>query len=104
MEKTELTVRSEYEGKMESRLKEFGAKLDELMAKGDAAKEQVAGKIEELKANKSRLATKLAEMRSASEDAWSELKPGLDRAVDELGKAFSELKQASERAAGKLHK
>jgi ABC-type transporter Mla subunit MlaD len=108
MENTELKVRSEYEGKMEARLKDLGAKIDDLMAKGEAAGEAAKGQLSEnvakLKQQQAQLSKKLAETKQASADAWSELKPGLDRAWDELGKAFNEVKQASERAAGKLHK
>ena len=104
MENTELKVRSEYEGKMEARLKELGAKLDDLMAKGEVAKGQLSGKVEELKQQQAQLGKKLSETKQASAEAWSELKPGLDRAWEDLGNAFNELKQASERAASKLHK
>jgi hypothetical protein len=104
MENTELKVRDEYEGKMEAKLKEFGVKLDELMAKGETAKGQLSAKFEELIDKQSKLKKKLADAKLASEEAWKELKPGLDHAWDDFGHAFNEVKQASERAAGKLHK
>lgn len=104
MENTELKVRSEYEGKMEARLKEIGAKIDDLMAKGEAAKGQLSENVEKLKQKQAQLSKKLAETKQASADAWNELKPGLDRAWEDLGNAFNEVKQASEKAAGKLHK
>ena len=104
MDNMELKVRTEYEGKMEARLKEFGAKLDELLAKGDAAKGQLSKKVDDLKQKHSELRQKLVSAKQASEGAWQELKPGLDRAWEDLGHAFNEVKQASERAVGKLQK
>ena len=46
---------------------------------------------------------RLNDVRSHTGEAWQEFKPGLDRAWDDLKKAWEEVRVASNRAATKLH-
>src|SRR5688572_7936768 len=106
-------TRSEYVGNMETRLRDLGAKIDDLMAKAEVAKEKAglraedlkekAGlKVEDLKIKQEAALKRVNEIRSCSEEAWCELKPGLDRAFEDLRMAWEELKTASGRAAQKF--
>ncbi|GKS63258.1 hypothetical protein YTPLAS72_05620 [Nitrospira sp.] len=73
-----MSIKDAYLEKMEAQLREWGAKIDELKAKWDAAQ------------------TKLGEIKAAGEEAWEILKPGVES-------AWSELKAAIDGAATKFN-
>lgn len=93
-------ARSDYEGQMETRLRDIGASMDSVMGKADATKKQA---LEELKKQQTELSRELQQVKGASEDAWGELCQGMDRSWDELRKAWDELKTASDKAASKFN-
>jgi hypothetical protein len=88
-----------YEGEMEHKLKDLGKKIDEMIEKADASKEESLAKLKEKKAEAE---TSLQTLKSASKDAWSEFKVGTDRAFEELQYAWMEISQASEKAIAKF--
>ncbi len=88
--------RQEYQGKMESQLQEWGAKLDEMHAKADQAsgdaKQEWTQKIENLKSKRDELQQHLADMKSSSDEAWNSLKTGFQNAWDEFSNSVEEAK------------
>jgi hypothetical protein len=90
MEKMEAHV-----GKMETQLKQWGMKLDELMAKaeeaGTDAKADYRKHIDDLKAKHLVAQSKLDELRAAGHDEWQSLKAGVESAWTELDVAFRKL-------------
>jgi len=100
-------VRTEYEGSMECKMKELGAKIDEFSAKAcsakEHAKEQAEAKMQALKEKHEQTTKYMKEMKEASGEAWTEFKGGLDKAFEELKQAWEELRGGSEKAADKLH-
>ena len=100
------SLRTEYEGSMECKMKELGAKIDEFSAKAcsakDHAKEQAETKMLELNVKREQATKHMKEMKEASGEAWTEFKGGLDKAFEELKQAWEELRGGSEKAAEKL--
>lgn len=80
---------------MEEYLAEVGAKIDDLIDKATEARESVEDKLTQLRIQG-------ATTRKRSEEALDELKLALDSAWDELNRAWSDIKQGTERAAKKL--
>jgi uncharacterized coiled-coil DUF342 family protein len=82
-------------GKMEAQLKEWGAKIDEMVSKVDAAgveaKKQTLQQIAELKAKHQATQTKLDALKSATDDKWDTIKIGVERAWNDLETAFKKL-------------
>ena len=95
-------TKTEYEGTMETRLRDLGAKIDDLLSKAEVAKEKAQVKADELRAKQEAAMSKLKEMKDCGGEAWREFKPGLDRAWEDLRQAWDELRGASERAAQKF--
>jgi len=87
---------NEHVGKMETELKEWGAKLDELVAKaegvGAEAKSDYYKGIEEMKTKYRVAQSKLDELKTASGENWGVLKGGVEHAWSELEGAFKKIK------------
>lgn len=87
-------TREAYQGDIEAKLQEWGAKLDQLKAKADTinddAKAEIDEKINILTIKKENLEIKLAELKSSSGDAWESLKLGFQSAWNELTFAFED--------------
>ena len=90
MENTEDNV-----GKLEPQLKQWGAKLDEFVAKADragtAARIDNRRRIEELKAKVKAAQAKLDEVKTAGSEKWETLKAGVESAWKDLEIAFKKL-------------
>ena len=90
MEKMEPHV-----GKMEAQLRQWGAKLDELLATAEAAgteaKADYRKHIDELRAKHQAAQAKLDELKAAGSDKWETLKAGVEGAWNELDVAFKKL-------------
>src|SRR5271168_1999017 len=84
-----------YEGKMEAKLRELGAHIDQLS-------ERAGVEYEKLKVKKEATQAKLAQLKSNSGEAYAEFKSGLDKAFEELQKAFEEAKAGTTAAAQKM--
>jgi hypothetical protein len=91
MEKTEDNV-----GKLETQLKQWGARLDELVAKADragtAARIDNRKRIDDLKAKVHAAQAKLDEVKTAGSEKWETLRTGVESAWSELELAFKKLK------------
>jgi peptidoglycan hydrolase CwlO-like protein len=91
MEKTQADV-----GKLETQLKQWGAKLDELVAKADragtTARIDNRKRIDDLKAKVQAAQSKLDEVKTAGREKWETLKTGVESAWAELELAFKKLK------------
>lgn len=85
--------REEYQGKMEAQLSEWGAEIDKLKARGEKAaadtRQGYYDQIETLRANQASMQTKLQEMKISSDDAWGDLKEGLDHSWKQVKDSFS---------------
>lgn len=85
--------KQEYERKLKAQLTEWEADINRLRAKADAAQAEAKVKyleeIEELRAQKKKAEARLDELEDASEDAWEDLKGGIDTAWKNLGNAVS---------------
>ncbi len=75
-----------YQGKIEALLKEWGSQIDrwQEQARG-AAPELVA----DLNRKRQAVVSKLAAMKKDGEDQWQNLRPSLDRAVDDMHEAVN---------------
>ncbi len=91
MERTE-----EHVGKLETQLKQWGAKLDEFVAKADkagtTARIDNRKRIDDLKAKVHAAQAKLDEVKAAGSEKWDTLKTGVESAWNELELAFKKLK------------
>ena len=88
-----MESRDAYVKKMQAKLDEWNADIAKLEAKAQGAKADAqAGynqQIENLKSKREEAAGKLKEMQSAGDDAWEDLKAGIEMAWDSLGSAVT---------------
>ncbi|MGE5422643.1 MAG: coiled coil domain-containing protein [Ignavibacteriales bacterium] len=84
--------REEYQGKMEAQLSDWGAEIDKLAARADKAtadaKQGYHEQIETLRTKKESIHAKLQELKTSSDDAWEDLREGLDQLGDQAQDAF----------------
>ena len=82
-------------GKVEAQLRQWGAKLDELVAKaekaGTEAKIDYRKHIDDLKAKHQVAQAKLDELKTAGSEKWEIFKTGVEGACNELEGAFKKL-------------
>jgi len=85
--------REEYQGKMEAQLSEWGAELDKLTVRADKAKADTKqgyhDQIEALRSKQASIQVKLQELKTSSDDAWGDLKEGLDHSWAQTKDAFT---------------
>jgi len=83
------------EGKMEARLRQWGAKIDELVAKaeeaGAEAKIDHRKRIDELRGKYQAAQSKLDELRAAGSEKRAIFEAGVESAWSELEAAFKKL-------------
>ena len=93
-----MSMKKAYEQKLQAQLDEWRAEIDRLKAKADSAKADAQIEyykdIEELRSMQEAAANKLAQLKNVSDEAWDDLKAGIDSAWDALGNA---LKSAASR-------
>ncbi len=92
-----MSDKDAYKKKMEAQLEIWQAEIDRLKAK---AKEKSADseieyneQIDEITEKKQATENRLAEMKDASTDSWSDLKSGLQEAADDLNYAIESAKK-----------
>jgi hypothetical protein len=82
-------------GEMEAELKSWGARLDGLVAKTDAAGTSASTAyrtlIDDLKGKYQAAQSKLAELQAAGSDRWETYRSGLESAWNELETAFKKV-------------
>ena len=85
--------REEYQGKMETQLSEWGAEIDKLKARADKAaadtRQGYYDQIEALRAKQASMQAKLQELKTSSDDAWGDLKEGLDHSWNQVKDSFN---------------
>lgn len=87
-----MSTKAEYEKKLQDQLDKWNDDLDELKVKADKAEIEFKAKYQEqiieLRKRQEDLKVKLDEFRDSSEDAWEDVKAGLDIAWEGLSEAF----------------
>lgn len=81
-----------YVKKIQAQLDEWDAEIRKLRAKADKASADAKlgykARMEKLKGEREKVGEKLAELKSAGDDAWEDLKSGLESATSALGNAL----------------
>jgi len=81
-----------YSKKVQAQLDEWDAEIDKLKARARLAEAdaqlEIQKQLETLGRKRKEAGDKLAELRTASDDAWEEIKEGLESAKDSLGNAL----------------
>jgi hypothetical protein len=89
------TIESRTVSKMEDRLKLWGAKLNELVAKAEVSGQQTKidtrKHLDEVKAKLKVAQSKLDEAKAAGADKWDHFKSGVESYWTELESAFQKL-------------
>ncbi len=90
------TKRDAYVEKLKGNIAMWNGEIDEFQAKAGKAKDEVQvefkKQIEEMKAKRLALENKMSNLQQASEDAWEEVKTGVDIARQILGQAVKAAK------------
>ena len=85
--------REEYQGNMEAQLSEWGAEIDKLKARADKAsadtRQGYYDQIEALHAKQASMQAKLQELKTSSDDAWEDLKEGLEHSWNQVKDSFN---------------
>jgi uncharacterized protein YhaN len=85
--------REEYQGKMESQFSEWGKEIDNLKDRADRAaadtRQGYYDEIEALRAKQASMRAKLQELKTSGDDAWGDLKEGLDRSWNQVKDSFN---------------
>ena len=91
-----MTTNDTNVGKMEAQLKQWGAKLDDLVAKADdagaEAKADYHRLVDDLKAKYQVAQSKLDELKAAGSDRAASFKHGMESAWNEVEAAFKKLR------------
>jgi hypothetical protein len=91
-----MSMKEAYEKKLRAQLEDWGVEIDKLKAKADEAKADVQleyyKKIEELRLLQASAKEKMAELKKAGDDAWEDLRAGMENARDSLGNALRSAK------------
>ncbi len=77
-----MSMKEAYEKKLQAQLDEWEAGIDKLQAKADQAEAEAKidyyKQIEELRAMKEAAGKKLSELQATGDDAWEDLKAGVE--------------------------
>jgi chromosome segregation ATPase len=91
------TKRDAYVEKLQGNIAKWNGELDEIEVKAkqakDDAKAEFNKQIEEIKAKRQALEAKMTELKSSSEEAWEDVKKGVDIARQVLGQAINSAKE-----------
>jgi uncharacterized coiled-coil DUF342 family protein len=91
-----MSTKDAYKQKLQAQLSEWNAEIEKLRAKADNAEAdariEYQKQIEELRSMHETASAKLAELKGASDDAWEDLKVGIDRASSSLSEALKAAK------------
>jgi ElaB/YqjD/DUF883 family membrane-anchored ribosome-binding protein len=90
-----MATKEAYQQKLQAQLKEWDAKLDQLIAKGQKATADARinyeNDLESLKSKRAQAHQMLEEMGKRSETAWEDLKDGVEKAWDEMRKTMEKV-------------
>lgn len=86
-----MNMKESYRQKLQAQLEQWSAEIDKLKARAEKADADIRleyfEQIEDLKVKQQAATDKLDELMSASDDAWEELKAGVESARFTLGEA-----------------
>ncbi len=86
-----MSNRDAYIKKMKAKLDEWNADIAKIEAKAESAEADMKikyhQKIDELKQQRQEATAKLVELQGSSDEAWGDIKAGLESAWDSLGNA-----------------
>ena len=89
-------IKDEYTRKMHSKLDQWGAEIDALSAKADQAgaeaRVEYHKQIADLHSKKDKARNQLTELENAGENAWEDMKSGVEAAWDSVGEAVNSAK------------
>lgn len=92
-----------YQEKAQARYDQYNAKIESLLARFNESKADTKLKIknqfEDLTNQQHMVEEKLDQMKNAGEDAWEEMRSGIDSALDHLGDTFQQATEKLEQAA-----
>lgn len=95
-----MNEKKAYEQKQQARLDKWAAEIDKLKAKAERADAEARIKliddIKKAEAIQEKVENQLKELRSSTDDAWTDIKRGVDAAAESLG---SSLRSAASRFA-----
>jgi len=90
-----MATKEAYQKKLEAHLKEWDAKLDELSAKAQKATADARinyeNELEKLRSKRAAAHTTLEELGKRGENAWEDMKDGVEKVWDEMGKAIEKV-------------
>jgi uncharacterized coiled-coil DUF342 family protein len=90
------TKRDAYVEKLKGNIDKWNAELDVLQAKADQAKAdakvELGKHIAEIKAKRQALEAKMGELKNSADEAWEDVKKGVDVARQILGQAINSAK------------
>jgi chromosome segregation ATPase len=93
---TVAVKRDAYIEKLKGNIDKWNAEIDEFQAKADKAKDDAQAEfhkqIAEIKAKRQELEGKMADLKNASEEAWEDIKGGVDVSRQILGQAIKSAK------------
>lgn len=82
---------------MKRRLDQWGAELEALEARAESAgatgRAELKGAVATLKQQRTQAATELDRLRASTDDAFDDMRRGLEKAWDRLGDAFQDAKR-----------
>jgi DNA repair exonuclease SbcCD ATPase subunit len=88
--------KGEYQKKMETKLKDFKQKLEELKGKAGELKQEVKEEfnqgVKELEKKEEAANRKFKELKSSGAKTWEKIKAEMDKAADELEKQYDKVK------------
>jgi DNA anti-recombination protein RmuC len=92
---TVVATKEAYQRKVEAKLEEWDAQLDQLTAKVQQAKtdarSKLQGEIDSLKTQRTAMQDKLDELRNSSAAAWEDLKDGVEKAWGDISEALGKV-------------
>ena len=95
MEK-KMTTRKEYIDNLSQKLKSWDSEISKLELRlkesSDEAKENLRKRIIELKIKRENLENRIEVLKNSSEDAWKEIKKGMEKIEDEIKETIENVK------------
>jgi len=87
-----MSMKEAYKKKLEAQFDEWKVEIDKLKAKAEKAEADAQIKyhkqIENIRAKQEAVQEKLVELKDSRDEAWEDLKAGLDNAMKNLGDAI----------------
>ncbi|HMM46915.1 MAG TPA: coiled coil domain-containing protein [Thiobacillaceae bacterium] len=91
-----MSTRDDYVKKMHALLDKLNAEADELAERADqvraGVREEYHAQLAQLRTRQAQARDRLASLRDAGEDAWEDLKAGVEMAKEAIGEAIESAK------------